>query len=105
MPKSSSSVRLKILNEALVPDERKKEIRTSLRRVRGQVEGLERLLDKNRPCAEFLTQTAAVQQGIRRVGRLMVRNYLERCVSPAIKEGRGEEVFDEFTTLIYKLVR
>ena len=80
-------------------------MRNSLRRIRGQVEALERFLDENRPCAEFLTQTAAVQEAIRRVGRLMVRNYLERCFSTAIKEGRGEEVFDEFTKLIYKLVK
>ena len=43
-------------------------------------------------------------------GVVAVRNkgsglYLERCFSTAIKEGRGEEVFDEFTKLIYKLVK
>ncbi|MCI0618526.1 metal-sensitive transcriptional regulator [bacterium] len=103
--KSKSDYRLKILNESFVPDERKKEIRTSLRRIAGQIKALERFLDENRPCIEFLTQTAATQEGIKRVGRLMLRNYLERCMTGAIKEGKAEEIYDEFTELIYKLVK
>lgn len=103
MPKSEFA--LQFMNESFVPDERKIEIRTSLRKIRGQIEALERFLDENRPCAEFLTQTAAAQEALRRVGRLMVRNYLERCATTAIKAGKGEEIYDEFTDLIYKLVR
>jgi len=100
-----SSIRLKVLNESFVPDDRKLEIRKSLKRIAGQVGALERFLDENRPCAEFLMQTAAAQEALRRVGRLMLQNYLERCATMAIKEGRGDEIYGEFTDLIYKLVR
>ncbi|MCI0415025.1 metal-sensitive transcriptional regulator [bacterium] len=101
----NSAARLKVLNETFVPDERKIEIRKSLRRIEGQVKALERLIDSNRPCAEFLTQTAATQEALRRVGRLMLTNYLERCVTLAIKEGRNDEIYEEFTSLIYKLIK
>lgn len=100
-----SPIRLKVLNESFVPDERRAEIKRSLRRIRGQIEGLERLLDENRPCSEFLMQTAASQEALRRVGRLMLQNYLERCATRAIREGRAEEIYEEFTELVYKLVR
>lgn len=96
---------LNVLDEAFVPDERKGEIRARLKRLRGQVDGVERMLDANRPCVDILTQVAAAQQAVRGVGKLVVRNYLERCASQAIKSGREDVVFDELMDIIFKLVR
>ena len=96
---------LEVLNETFVPDERKQAIRGRLKRVRGQVDGLERMLDKNRPCVEILTQVAAAQQALRGVGKLVVRNYLEQCALSAIKSGHEEEVFDELMNIVFKLTR
>lgn len=96
---------LRVLNEAFVPDERKGDVRKRLKRVRGQLDGIERMLDANRPCIDILTQVAAAQQAIRGVGKLVVRNYLERCASHAIKSGHEEEVFDELVDVIFKLTR
>jgi len=102
---SKRAAPLRVLNEAFVPDERKGDIRARLKRLRGQMDGIERMLDANRPCVDILTQVAAAQQALRGVGKLVVRNYLERCASQAIKRGREEEVFDELMDIIFKLVR
>lgn len=96
---------LRILNQAFVPDERKAEIRNRLKRLSGQVEGLERMLEENRPCIELLTQVAAAQEAMRGVGRLVVRNYLERCAARAIRAGREQEAYDELMEIIFKLTR
>lgn len=96
-------VALRILEDTFVPDERKAEIRGRLKRIHGQVEGLERMLTDNRPCLEILTQIAAAQEALRGVGRLMVRNYLERCAAAAIKAGREQEVYDQLMEIIFKL--
>ncbi len=96
---------LRILEEAFVPDERKAEVRNRLSRVKGQVEGLERMLGENRPCLEILTQISAAQEALRGVGRVMVRNYLERCAAAAIKAGREDAVYDELMDVIFKLTR
>ena len=101
----AKTAELRVLNEVFVPDERKGAIRSRLKRLRGQVDGLERMLDANRPCVEILTQVAAAQQALRGVSKLIVRNYLERCASQAIKSGREEEVFDELMDIIFKLTR
>lgn len=98
-------VALRILEEAFVPDERKEELRGRLKRIQGQVEGLGRMLDDNRPCLEILTQVSATQEALRGVGRLMVRNYLERCASAAIKAGREQEVYDQLMEVIFKLTK
>lgn len=84
-------------------DDRKVEVRKRLARVGGQVEGIERMLAENRPCVEILTQISAAQEALRGVGRVMVRNYLERCAAAAIKGGREHEVYDELMNVIFKL--
>jgi DNA-binding FrmR family transcriptional regulator len=96
---------LKLVDSTFVPAERKGELRSRLRRIRGQVDGLERMLDGNRPCLELLTQTASAQEALRGVARLMTRNYLERCAADAIRAGREQEVYDKLLEVIFKLNR
>lgn len=99
------AVALRILEEAFVPDQRRAEVRKRLARLKGQIEGIERMLAENRPCLETLTQISAAQEALRGVGRVMVRNYLERCAGAAIKSGREREVYDELMDVIFKLTR
>ena len=102
MPAKSS---LPVLDRVFVPDERKVEVRRRLSRARGQVDGIERMLEENRPCAEILQQIAAAQEALRAAGKVMVRNYMESCATEGIKAGRGNEVYDEFLEIIYRMVR
>lgn len=95
----------RIINTAFVPDERKAELRTRLNRLKGQLDGVERMLDQDRPCLEILTQVSAAQEALRGVGRVMARNYLERCASAAVKAGREREVYDELMEIVFKLAR
>ncbi|MGH9369877.1 MAG: metal-sensitive transcriptional regulator [Thermoanaerobaculia bacterium] len=88
-----------------MPDERKAEVRRRLKRARGQVDGIERMLQENRPCAEILQQIAAAQEALRAAGKLMVRNYIEKCATDGIRAGREKEVYDELSDLISRMVR
>jgi CsoR family transcriptional regulator, copper-sensing transcriptional repressor len=94
---------LRVLNDVFVPDERKAEVRKRLARLKGQIDGVNRMLDENRPCLQILTQISAVQEAVRGAGRIMVRNYLERCAAAGIKAGREQEVYDEVMDVIFKL--
>jgi DNA-binding FrmR family transcriptional regulator len=94
-----------ILNSTFVPDNRKVEVRNRLSRVKGQIDGVDRMLTENRPCGEILNQLAAAQEALRGASRVMVRNYLDRCVVTAIKEGRQAEVYDELMEIVFKLNR
>jgi DNA-binding FrmR family transcriptional regulator len=96
---------LPVAEAVFVPDERKAEVRRRLKRARGQVDGIERMLEANRPCREILQQIAAAQEALRAAGKLMVRNYVESCVTQGIKAGRGEAIYEEFLDVIYRMVR
>lgn len=96
---------LPAVDSVFVPDERKSGVRRRLKRVRGQVDGIDRMLEANRPCAEILQQMAAAQEALRAASKIMVRNYLESCVTQGIQAGRGKETYDEFLDVIYRMVR
>ncbi|MDA3959918.1 MAG: metal-sensitive transcriptional regulator [Planctomycetota bacterium] len=71
--------------------------------IEGQLRGVRRMLDEQSPCMDVLTQIAAIQKALRKVGRLVVDNHLRTCVTTAIKAGRGEEHYDELLSIMDQL--
>lgn len=66
------------------------------------------MVSDERYCAEILVQVAAVQESLRSVARVMLRNHLQHCASDAIRSNdsqRRERMYDELTDLFGKLVR
>ena len=76
-----------------------------LKIIEGQVRGVQGMVDEGRYCVEILMQLAAVQEGLRNVGKQVLRNYLENCATHAIRERGGPEIYDELMEVIYKYVR
>ncbi len=76
-----------------------------LKIIEGQVRGVQGMVDEGRYCVEILMQLAAVQEGLRNVGKQVMRNYLENCATHAIRERGGPEIYDELMEVIYKYVR
>ena len=81
----------------------KRSVRTRLRRIEGQVRGLQKMVDEERWCADVITQIASVQEALRGVGRSLLRNHLEHCVTSALRSddaARVEETYDELLRLM-----
>ncbi len=78
-----------------------------LRRIEGQVRGLQGMVDEDRYCADIMIQIASVQEALRSVGRELMRNHLKHCASSAIRHGEtsAEEMYDELIDLMYKSIR
>jgi DNA-binding FrmR family transcriptional regulator len=85
-------------------DELRKDMLDRLSRVEGQVKGVARMLENERPCMEVLQQLASVQAALRGVTKTVLRNYLERCATDAIRSG-DTAVYDELMEAIYKFVK
>ena len=75
-----------------------------LRRIEGQVRGLQKMVDEDRYCADILTQISSVHEALRAVGRELMRNHLKHCATSAIREGGAEAdaMYDELVELLYK---
>ena len=75
-----------------------------LRRIEGQVRGLQKMVAEDRYCADIMTQMSSVQEALRAVGRELMRNHLKHCASAAIR-GNDQEasaMYDEIVDLMYK---
>jgi DNA-binding FrmR family transcriptional regulator len=76
-----------------------------LKRIEGQVRGLQRMVEEERYCADILTQISSVQEALRSVSRELMRNHLKHCATHAITHGSQEQangMYDELIELIYK---
>ncbi len=76
-----------------------------LKIIEGQVRGVQGMVEEGRKCVDILTQMAAVQEGLRNVGKQVMRNYLENCATHAIRDDAGPEIYDELMEVIYKYAR
>src|SRR5690349_11825400 len=74
-----------------------------LRRIEGQVRGLQKMVEEDRYCADILTQLSSVQEALRGVGRELMRNHLRHCASQAIRAGesKAEMMYDELVELMH----
>lgn len=89
----------------VISEQRKAEARLRLNRVEGQIRGLKKMVEEDRPCVEVLTQLASVQEALRGLTKLMMRNYLENCATEAIRSKSGDEIYDELMEVIFKFSR
>ena len=91
---------------AVDPDVKERNLKR-LRRIEGQVRGLQKMVEEDRYCADIMTQISSVHEALRAVGRELMRNHLRHCASNAIR-GTPEEaadMYDELIELMYKHVR
>jgi DNA-binding FrmR family transcriptional regulator len=85
-------------------DELREDMQNRLSRIEGQVRGVARMLEDQRPCLEVLQQLASAQAALRAVSKTVLRNYLERCATDAIRCG-DNAVYDDLMEAIYKFVK
>src|SRR5262245_12473615 len=80
---------------------------TRLRRIEGQVRGLQKMIEEDRYCADVLTQVSSVHEALRSVSRELMRNHLKHCAAAAIRAGdeKADEMYDELVELMHKHMR
>jgi DNA-binding FrmR family transcriptional regulator len=79
-----------------------------LRRIEGQVRGLQKMVEDDRYCADIMTQIASVHEALRAVSRELMRNHLKHCAATAIRSDdpvKANEMYDELIELMFRHVR
>ena len=91
---------------AVDPDIKARNVKR-LRRIEGQIRGLQKMVDEDRYCADILMQISSVHEALRSVGRELMRNHLKHCASSAIAAGsdKADAMYDELLELMYKHAR
>jgi DNA-binding FrmR family transcriptional regulator len=75
----------------VIDDETKGKAQGRLRRIEGQVQGLQRMIAADASCVDILLQISAVQGALEQVQKLLLGRHIESCVADALRSGtRGE---------------
>ena len=84
----------------------KKDVLLRLRRIEGQLRGLQRMVEGGVPCADILTQVAAVTAAIKKVGMAVVKTYMEECLGKTQKahDGRRGEALKDFQKAVSRYI-
>jgi len=91
-----------------VNPEVKHAVGSRLRRIEGQVRGLQKMIEEERYCADVLMQLSSVQEALRGVGRALLHNHLKHCATEAIRSAdpnEAEAMYEELMELMYKNAR
>ena len=82
----------------------RRDLMNRLKRIEGQVRGLQRMLEEDAYCPDILTQASAVNSALNSFCRVLLANHIRSCVSEDIRSGRDEAV-DELLDTLQKLMK
>ncbi|MBJ3776790.1 metal-sensitive transcriptional regulator [Acuticoccus mangrovi] len=71
-----------------------------LKRIEGQVRGIQKMLEEDRYCVDVLTQTMAVRSALRGVERIILQDHADACIEHAIAHQDAEDQRQKFRELI-----
>ncbi len=75
-----------------------------IKRIQGQLRGIEGMLENNAYCTDILTQVAAATAALNSFNRELLSSHIKTCVAQNIREG-NDEVVDELLTTLQKLMK
>ena len=81
-----------------------KDLMNRMKRIEGQVRGIQGLLEKDAYCTDILVQVAAVNAALNSFNRVLLANHLHTCVAENVRAG-NDEVLDELAGVLQKLMK
>lgn len=79
-----------------------------LRRVEGQVRGVQKMVEDDRYCPDVLVQMSAIHESLRAVERILMKDHLQHCATEALRSGddkQAQRTYNELTELFYRHAR
>jgi DNA-binding FrmR family transcriptional regulator len=84
----------------------KEKIQNRLRRIEGQVRGVQRMVDEEAYCVDILTQIGSVVSALEKGGTILLKDHVEHCVRKSIEKGEGaDEKIEELTNAVERFLK
>lgn len=81
----------------------RQDLHKRLRRIEGQVRGVQKMLDDNRECREIIQQLSAIRAAVDRATTIYMQSYAKDCLLDFDQESGREELIDDLVTLLVKV--
>ncbi|WP_069649411.1 metal-sensitive transcriptional regulator [Caloranaerobacter ferrireducens] len=76
-----------------------------LRRIEGQIKGIQRMVNEDKCCGDILIQIAAARSALNKVGGLILENYMKDCIKGYLDKNKGDEVIEELIDTMLKYTK
>ncbi|MED9947591.1 MAG: metal-sensitive transcriptional regulator [Peptacetobacter hiranonis] len=79
-----------------------------LKRIEGQVKGIQNMIENERYCIDILVQVSAAKAAIDKVGKIILENHIKGCITESIKyesQDESDELIEELMKNIYKFLK
>jgi DNA-binding FrmR family transcriptional regulator len=83
----------------------KQDLQSRLRKIEGQIRGIQKMIDEDRYCVDILLQISAVRAALQKVGLSLFKSHARGCVATALREQGNEEIIEELIEVIDKFSR
>jgi len=86
----------------------RKDLVLRLRRIEGQVRGVQKMVEDDRYCPDVLVQMSAIHESLRAVERILMKDHLQHCATEALRSGddkQAQRTYNELTELFYRHAR
>ena len=84
---------------------RKEDLRARLRRIEGQVRGLQRMVDEDQYCIDILTQLNSATAALRAVGMGLLDDHVRHCVRESLEQGSGDDKVEELIAAVARFAK
>ena len=84
----------------------KEKIQNRLKRIEGQVRGLQRMVDEEAYCVDILTQISSIVSASEKVALMLLKDHVEHCVRESVESGRNpDDKIEELTAAVERFLR
>ena len=85
-------------------EKERKDLMNRLKRIEGQVRGVEGMLENNAYCTDILVQVSAITSALNSFNKVLLANHMKSCVADNIRQG-NDEIIDELVVTLQKLMK
>ncbi|MCM2674948.1 metal-sensing transcriptional repressor [Alkalicoccobacillus plakortidis] len=83
----------------------KEQLTNRLKRIEGQVRGIQKMVEDDRYCVDILTQISAINAAMKKVSLQLLEDHSKHCVADAIKEGNGDQAIEELMSVVERFTK
>lgn len=83
----------------------KEDLIRRLKKIEGQVKGIQRMVENDKYCVDILIQVAAIRAAINKVGTIIFENHSRGCLQKAVDENNKEEAVEELIGVLTKFIK
>ncbi|MGY0693943.1 metal-sensing transcriptional repressor [Virgibacillus sp. FSP13] len=81
-------------------NDEKQAVVNRLKRIEGQVRGIQKMVEEDRYCVDILVQISAINAALKKVGFSVAERHAKHCVTHAVKSGEGDAAIDELMDIM-----